>query len=261
MVRKYKKKTRTSTKARRTRRRRPLRGGSIKSAMVIVEPRNNPKLKAILENAHNSIPPEWDLYVFHGESPETAKAAKDAVSNIEQNRTVILKSIGVDNMSAEDYNRKLTDKRFWNEVAAENILVFQTDSILCGKRNINDFIKYDYIGCAINDKIGVNSPWENNKPFYGVGGLSFRHKSSMLNCIDKHYMKGSPEDVLFSKCVHESPPERRPESSEVLHLFCTQRGLPKNNEPSFAAHKISELDQGDRAPLFDFCPDAKLLST
>jgi hypothetical protein len=257
MVKKYKRKTRKT----RRKRKQIQRGGSANSAMVILEPRNHPKLKAILENAHTNMPPEWHLYVFHGEDPLTAAAAEAAVANIRQSRKVFLKSIGLNNMTPTDYNQKFQTKEFWNQVDAENILVFQTDSILCGKRNINDFIKYDYIGCPLNDSYGVKTPWPgpNEKLFYGTGGLSFRHKSFMLKCIDKYGNTGLAEDVLFSKCVHESPPERRPESSETLHQFCTQKGLPKFNQPSFGVHKLSDVESKDIVPLFEFCPDAKLL--
>jgi len=231
------------------------RGGATKSAMVILEPRNHPKLKVVLENVHKHMPISWDLYVFHG--PNAAKAAKDAVINIETSeRKVFLKSIGVDNMRADDYNRKFQERAFWDQVDAENILVFQTDSMLCDARPIDEFLKYDYIACSTGDKYGDNSLWSGKNPFYGHGGLSFRHKSFMMKCIDKHGGKGIPEDVLFSKCVHEdSPPSARPESSEVLHRFCTQRDL---TEKSFGVHKLTEFG-GDKTPVFEFCPDAKLL--
>jgi hypothetical protein len=255
MVKKYKRKTR---RIRHSRRRRRLHGGSEKSAMVILEPRKHEKLQMVLENAHKIMPLNWDLYVFHGENPDTVKAAEAAVASIRQKRNVILKSIGVDNMTATDYNRKFQDKEFWKQVDAENILVFQTDSILCGARPIDEFLKYDYIGCSFYDKHGENSLWGQpyEKHFYGVGGLSFRHKSFMLNCIDKYGKEGVAEDVIFSRCVHESPPERRPESSEVLHRFCTQRNV---TEKSFGMHKIVDILPQDKEALFDFCPDARML--
>jgi hypothetical protein len=230
------------------------RGGSNKSAMVILEPRNHPKLKVVLENVHKHMPLSWDLYVFHG--PSAAAAAKDAVANIEPTRTVFLKSIGVDNMGPPEYNMKFQERAFWDQVDAENILVFQTDSMLCDARPIDEFLRYDYIACSTRDKHGDNSFWGPTMPFYGHGGLSFRHKSFMMKCIDKHGGKNLAEDVLYSKCVHEdSPPEARPESSEVLHRFCTQQDL---TEKSFGVHKLSEFG-GDKTPVFEFCPDARLL--
>lgn len=42
--------------------------GLVRSAMVIVEPREHPNLQYVLENFDRLMPLHYDLYVFHGKT-------------------------------------------------------------------------------------------------------------------------------------------------------------------------------------------------
>ena len=68
-----------------------------------------------------------------------------------------------ENHNIDQYNELLTSTFFWNLFVGSKILIWQDDSCIFGS-NINDFIKWDYIG----------SPWIRNDNQYGVGngGLS-----------------------------------------------------------------------------------------
>jgi hypothetical protein len=166
-----------------------------------------------------------------------------------------------DNLTANEYNKLFKQEDFWNKVDAENILVFQTDSVLCqaSLQDIDNFINYDYIGCSVDDKtIGDRCPgWPEDSHFYGIGGLSFRKKSFMTKCIentpkiDPYY----PEDVFYSNCVSQS--SRKPENADILAKFCAQHSY--NNYNSFGVHKPTDLKKEDRESLFKYCPEAKLL--
>jgi hypothetical protein len=105
-----------------------------------------------------------------------------------------------------DYNKMLFTKDFWDLIREENILLFQSDSIVFGKFK-NDFLKYDYIGSLIPGfELIMN------------GGTSFRKKSMMLKCIKKYPVSKLTssfdniygnmlidgiigEDIYFSRCV------------------------------------------------------------
>ena len=146
----------------------------------------------------------------------------------------------------------------FHQVDAENILVFQTDTVLCSSAltSIKDFLKFPYIGCSgWTQFIGSKSPWRG--PFYGVGGLSFRKKSAMMSCINSNpdIDPDHPEDVFFSKCAHESPD--RATDAKQLASFCTQYEFSEN---SFGAHKIMKnLSQRDLDRFLDYCPEANIL--
>lgn len=241
-------------------RRYPFRGGGgpTNPAMVIVEPRPHPKLAAVLQNFHERMPLNWKLYVFHGNS--TAEFATQAAAPIQgKGRKIFLMPLDTDNLTADQYNALFNTKEFWNRIDAEEILIFQTDTALCGnplKRPIDEFLKYDYIGCAYNNTqiADKNSPWPG-VVFYGVGGLSFRKKGFTLSCIDKYGGKGLPEDVLFSKCVHESP--NKPDSAQRIADFCAQSSI--GSDRVFGVHKTNWEYRGDRNALYNLCPEAKII--
>jgi hypothetical protein len=104
------------------------------------------------------------------------------------------------NINIDQYNELLTSAFFWNLFIGSKILLWQEDSCIFGS-NINDFIKWDYIG----------SPWLRNDNLYGVGngGFSLRSKSIMIEIINKikpentityynYPLKTIPEDVYFT---------------------------------------------------------------
>ena len=113
-------------------------------ALVIVEPRKHKMLKYVCENFDQNMCKSWDLYVFHGKSHRGH--AEEAVQNIE-GRKVHLLGLEKDDFTADDYNITFKSLDFWNQVKAENILVFQTDAVLCpaSKFKIQDFMDFDYI--------------------------------------------------------------------------------------------------------------------
>jgi hypothetical protein len=230
-------------------------------AMVIVEPRKHKHLKYVCENFDANMCKSWDLYVFHGKS--SGKYAKECTAGI-KGRNVYLIPLDTENLDADGYNELFKSMSFWNKVKAENILVFQTDAVLCpaSKFKMRDFMKYDYIGCgsfagAIGRKKEVwgkqYSLWNS---FYGIGGLSFRKNSFQKQCI-KNFPGVSPdypEDLFFSNCVEGS--RNKPESAEILANFCTQDSFKKE---SFGAHNTWYMKESERESFYSFCPSAEIL--
>jgi hypothetical protein len=198
------------------------------------------------------------MYVFHGKSSK--RFAEDAVKGI-NGRHVFLKSLHTDNLSADEYNELFKKAAFWNRIYAENILVLQTDAVLCGnsKFDIYDFIHYDYIGCSIDDKtIGKNhNPWDKQDNFYGVGGMSFRKKSFMLKWIadNQQVHRHFPENVFFSNGVAKS--RRRPKHATDIAKFCSQQRF---THKSFGAHKTKLIKSVNEKRAFaEYCPETKLI--
>jgi len=234
-------------------------------ALVIVEPRKHEHLQYVCENFDKNMCKSWDLYVFHGKSAGSALHAQDATANI-KGRKVHLIPLETDNLDAKGYNALFKSMNFWNQVNAENILVFQTDAVLCGASEfkIRDFMKYDYIGCgsfagAIGNKKQVwANEYSKDNSFYGIGGMSFRKNSFQKQCIKKYPAIAAdyPEDVFYSNCVEDSP--NKPESAEVLANFCTQDSFVKR---SFGAHNTWYMKKEHREPFYAFCPAAEILKT
>jgi hypothetical protein len=225
-------------------------------AMVIVEPRRHPMLRRVLENFDATMPPRYKLYIFHGNLNEAF--ARDAARGVTR-RQVVFVPMGVDNLNADSYNALLKSRRsFYEKIDAENILVFQTDAIACGSSpfKIDDFEKYSYIGCPYDTRIGPGAHWGPENAFYGVGGLSFRHRSASLACIDETpgVPPEFPEDVFFSNCTQRGfRTAELPEHGGVLQAFCSQN---QGNEGSFGAHKVELMNVADRARFSKTCPEA-----
>lgn len=228
-----------------------------RSAMVIVEPRKHKLLKYVCQNFDNLMPKSWDLYVFHGKS--NGSYAEEATREIKnRGRKVFLIPLENDNLNARQYNELFKRLEFWNQVKAEDILVFQTDAVLCGnsKFKIDKFTKFNYIGCSNNNETLWGRDDNRYFSFYGVGGLSFRKNSFQKMCI-----KAKPnidpayaEDVFYSECAEKT--SNKPNDISEVRDFCTQSTYFSQ---SFGAHKISLLNKDQKDNFFDFCPAAKAL--
>jgi hypothetical protein len=229
--------------------------------MVIVEPRKHKHLKYVCENFDKNMCKTWDLYVFHGKS--SRDFAEASVKDI-QGRKVFLIALDTDNLNAQQYNELFKKSSFWDQVTAENILVFQTDTVLCpaSKYKINDFVRYNYIGCSSNSPAEREKEWvtgdENGHMFYGVGGLSFRKKSFMMKCINDNpnIRPDFAEDVFFSNCVAKTLD--RPIAGIELNRFCSQNVF---EQPSFGAHKLSRMVKDHLEPFYNFCPPARVMNS
>lgn len=160
--------------------REPTRG-----VMVLVEPRLHPYLEFVILNfAHVLARFGWGLQIFHGTRNEAF--LKELCSKWKG--TVLLNNLGVENLSNAEYNRLLVSRAFWESVSHENVITFQTDTMMFHARGLGQdddwrFLNYAYVG----------APWgaEFCKPrkdprtaFVGNGGLSFRKRSAMFACCD-----------------------------------------------------------------------------
>lgn len=70
-------------------------------------------------------------------------------------------------------------QEFWNKIPEENILIFQTD-VMMFRESIEEFMQYDFIGANFFDPNSVSLHNGGNN-----GGFSFRHRSAMLECLQK----------------------------------------------------------------------------
>jgi hypothetical protein len=228
--------------------------------MVIVEPRDHPKLQYVCEEFHKKMPTQYTLYVFHGK--QRNEFARRCVQNIVNDtfikRDVILIELPTSNLTANQYNRLLKSRWFYSHIDAENILIFQTDAVPCtvSPHKIKAFEKFSYIGCGLGDQVGKNTYWGKESSFYGIGGLSFRKKSFVESCIKTQphasWKDNYPEDVFFSDCTDALKPRTIPNATD-LNEFCTQ-GTFDRKRPSFGAHKVSIQDDEQARAFHEYCP-------
>jgi Protein of unknown function (DUF5672) len=205
---------------------------------VIVEPRPHKLLKACINNVMFHLGPEWNIHIF------TSQHVVDSgMLNCYSDAKITV--IPFDNLTHTLYNQMFTSRSFWETIKEEHILVFQTDCVMFRALDDN-WLKYAYVGgnyYAVNDVA----------PHLGgiQGGFSLRHRSAMIECIEKvptHYVNeyrqyfGLPltkkggdihEDVFFTHaceilglCV-PTPEQRRKFAIEAdYHPYtCAHHGL------------------------------------
>jgi hypothetical protein len=178
---------------------------------VIVEFRELPHIEFIIRNAIYRLGSDWSFTVICGN--KNYKLIQDICKKISANIKII--NLKYDNISQQEYSNLLITSEFWKLLTGEKILIYQEDSLIF-KNNINDFVKYDFIGAPFSKD-------SNDTPnCVGNGGLSLRTKIKMLEVIEKHsiyelnietstmqYMTSKnlihpPEDVYFSKTMQEN---------------------------------------------------------
>lgn len=134
---------------------------------LIIENRDLPGLKQIIENHELFLPKDCEIYWIKNEQIN----------------------------SIADYNRLLTSKRLWRNVPTEKVLIFQWDSMLL-RNGIEDFLEFDYCGANIKNILGCMN-----------GGLSIRDKKAMLKVIDNFQYQGEQisgnEDIYFCNALRQ----------------------------------------------------------
>jgi len=121
-----------------------------------------------------------------------------------------------------DYSGILKDKRFWESIPFENILVFQHDSFMIN-HGIEDFLGYDYIGAPWYWAYGgyKDKRYKDLKVFKngGNGGFSLRKNSKMIEIIENKKFDYQYEDMFFSSHLTKDIPLEKKKRFAVESIF------------------------------------------
>ena len=217
----------------------------------------------VVLNFINILPDEWKIKIFHGKSAYNYIYYSDLKDYIDSNK-IFLQQLDVDNLNAYTYSDLLKSKKFWEDCLVENILIFQTDSVLCknSEFNINDFLDFDYIGSAW----WWNVKNQNDNYHGGNGGLSFRKKSSMIECINAfppvkttgnvNILAERYEDVYFIQALFNL--NKKISTKEESKKFGIQSFYDKYK--SFGTHRFYDFLSKKQKDLFlEKCPEGKII--
>jgi hypothetical protein len=172
---------------------------------VLIEYRCLPHLEFLIRNTIIKLGNKWAHTVICGNI--NFNYMYRMCSNISPNINVI--KTDYDNLTQKEYSLLLTTMNFWNLINGEKILIYQEDTLIF-KDNIEDFLKWDYIGAP-----WIDSSTHNSKNV-GNGGFSLRSKSIMKQIIGsfnvsdtgKRYVGHDNstllfEDVFFTKIMDD----------------------------------------------------------
>lgn len=183
----------------------------ISNETLLIEFRPMPNLEFLIRNTIIKLP-NWNHSVVCGiNNYDFIKEICDDICVNTSSKINILK-LDIKNLTPSEYSELLTTTDFWDKIKGEKILLYQEDTMLF-RNNIDEFLKYDYIG----------APWpikqDDNSHGVGNGGFSLRSRKKMIECIKtvnvsdlvlgestKRYMALTnsnfvPEDVYFSKSL------------------------------------------------------------
>ena len=177
---------------------------------VFIEFRKFPHVEFLIRNTILKLNNKWSHTIICGNT--NYKLMKKICKKISPNIKIL--KTDYDNLNPSEYSKFLASMDFWDLLHGEKILIYQEDSLIF-KDNINDFLKFDFIGAPFPKS-------ENDTPnSVGNGGLSLRSKSIMKQIInnvsiDETNLEDStlkymtltnsyipPEDVYFSKNMQE----------------------------------------------------------
>lgn len=121
---------------------------------------------------------KWNLHIF------TSALNITWITKELEDSTFRITPLDKENMTRDEYSALLMSSTFWNMIPEENVLIFQTDSMLF-RTGIDKWIDdteygYDYVGANYYNSSHIAPIVQGIQ-----GGLSLRKKSAMLECIEK----------------------------------------------------------------------------
>ena len=169
---------------------------SSNNTAVLVEARQHYALRFCALNVMTHLPAlSWGLHVFHGAT--NGRFARSVLADVDGVRYTRM-PYGV--LTIPQYNDLLKSRSFWSALHTDNVLLFQTDSVLLG-RNVGDFVgRYDYVGAPWH--VGNERMSDELPGGVGNGGLSLRTTASALDIIRQHGAASNSseqEDVFFAR--------------------------------------------------------------
>lgn len=216
---------------------------------AIVEPRKHKNLELVVLNMIKKLPDDCLIQIFHGKNAIDFIMGSKLGQYVKSGK-VRLHALDVDNLpTPNDYSKLLASEKFWNQIIGKKVLIFQTDSVLCGSSDydLNDFLEFDYIGSNwIHYKDGIG----------GNGGLSIRDRDKSIECIKNKELKNDPEDIFYINCYKEGIIKGRVATKEETYKFGTQNEW--KGDRSFGTHRPELIQpEKDRKAFLDYCHEAK----
>lgn len=147
---------------------------------VIIETRRSGNIVPLILHFSAVLGPTWPLVIYTSAENFGSFSTSAALLRHQRSGRIVVRSLseGVWFKNWDSVSAFLTSHWLWEDLApAENILLFQSDSVLCSNavRSVDDFFDYDLIGAPIDPRWGVG---------YN-GGLSLRKRATVLRVLDE----------------------------------------------------------------------------
>ncbi|KAL9014828.1 MAG: hypothetical protein Q9173_000529 [Seirophora scorigena] len=211
----------------------------------------------------NVIPPDWKAR-FMGSDESVAhinssKAIQYQVGIGKLDLTHIPKNLSV--AGQEQISQFFTTLWVYDTLLkpAENLLVFQTDSILCSQsgKSLNDWLDYDWVG----------APWNRDGRYGGNGGLSLRKVSSIVTVLQNQIRipDSEPEDLWLSERLGHLTGAKLANGTVASEFSVEDQYAehPMGYHLGHSGHQFPAAYLGTpekREKVWDYCPEIKMLA-
>jgi len=178
---------------------------------VLVETRDAYFLPLVLKNFCGLLGAEWNFHLFINDKVEMFLSKE--LPHFQYRKTKIPNK----RMTPNQYSFLLRQKKFWEQIQEETILVFQIDCLLL--RPVPTWAEqYDMIGAPCGLIRG------NEMCVYN-GGFSLRKKKAMLEValesVEQNQLENRPEDVFFTDSLWEKGGYNLP-NVQTAYEFATE---------------------------------------
>ncbi|KAK6542848.1 hypothetical protein TWF694_006787 [Orbilia ellipsospora] len=232
---------------------------------LLIETRPLGHLAPLLLHMITIVPPEWRFMVLGSEESIAHLNSSLPVQMHERNGKLDLHYLPANASVAttESISQLFTNLWFYEDViggkrGVENLLVFQSDSILCANSelSINDWLEYDWVG----------APWSLNDKFGGNGGLSLRKISKIRQVLlfQERIPETETEDQWLIKRIGLLPganmANARKESEFSVESVWHQS--PMGYHLTLKADELPTgvwANQDRRKQIYDYCPEIKMI--
>ena len=149
-------------------------------AAVIIETRFRTNLIPLILHFSSVLGPSWPILIYTSAESVGLFAASAALTRYLHSGQIQVRILPQTVLftNSDSVNAFMTKKWLWESLEpAENILLFQSDSMLCANaaRSVDDYFEYDFVGAPIATGLGVG---------YN-GGLSLRKRSTIMEILNR----------------------------------------------------------------------------
>lgn len=124
-----------------------------KVAAILIHNKNSALFVSTGEMLAN-LPEEWTIQIFHLTTNESFIRESVLSADIESGK-IVLSKINREVFSLADFNSASLNPYFWNQMLANTVIMFETDSAVCPSAKVpgalDAYLAYDYVGAPWKD--------------------------------------------------------------------------------------------------------------
>ncbi|KAG7367129.1 hypothetical protein IV203_029799 [Nitzschia inconspicua] len=212
------------------------------------------RFTVMLHNAMANVPSTWPVQIFSNE-PWLQKDVLPLHPGLRQLRShprIIWTPLPRE-LTKKKPKEIMKSQWLWDQVVAENILVFSGNGAFCAnsKKGIQDFLGYDYVGV----------PWGRHGGMGGDGSShSFRKRSAMLRILKDHPPNSemdTPDFQFFVKYLLNDEKSFKIAEKEVTYNFGGVTDY--ETAPFVISGTQAQLNWTSRDALLGVCPELKVI--